>query len=126
MCQVNKKREKNILGEEEDQIGREPIRWRRRRKEKGKEKKEEIKEKEKKKGKRKEKEKKGTVCERVRKKRWREERKKKEKKKGMTLFFVISDKPAVETPQGKRQSWSTQQELRVGTEIRIFRRSNKR
>ena len=34
MCQVNNERERNILGEEEYQIGREPIRWRRRRKEK--------------------------------------------------------------------------------------------
>ena len=34
MCQVNNERERNILGEEEDQIGREPIRWRRRRKKK--------------------------------------------------------------------------------------------
>ena len=40
MCQVNNERERNILREEEDQIGREPIRWRRRRKEKEKEKKE--------------------------------------------------------------------------------------
>ena len=32
MCQVNNERERNILGEKEDQIGREPIRWRRRRK----------------------------------------------------------------------------------------------
>ena len=35
MCQVNNERERNILGEEEDQIGREPIWWRRRRKKKG-------------------------------------------------------------------------------------------
>ena len=34
MCQVNNERERDILGEEEDQIGREPIRWRRRRKKK--------------------------------------------------------------------------------------------
>ena len=47
MCQVNNERERNILGEEEDQIGREPIRWRRRRKEKEKEKKEERKKKKK-------------------------------------------------------------------------------
>ena len=33
MCQVNNERERNILREDEDQIGREPIRWRRRRKE---------------------------------------------------------------------------------------------
>ena len=47
MCQVNNERERNILGEEEDQIGRELIRWRRKRKEKEREKKEERKEKEK-------------------------------------------------------------------------------
>ena len=35
MCQVNNERERNILGEEEDQIGREPIRWKRRRKKNG-------------------------------------------------------------------------------------------
>ena len=40
MCQVNNERERNILGEEEDQMGREPIRWRRRRKEKEKKRKE--------------------------------------------------------------------------------------
>ena len=34
MCLVNNERERNILGEEEYQIGREPIWWRRRRKEK--------------------------------------------------------------------------------------------
>ena len=34
MCHVNNERERNILGEEEDQIGKEPIRWRRRRKKK--------------------------------------------------------------------------------------------
>ena len=45
MRQVNNERERNILREEEDQIGREPIRWRRRRKEKEKEKKEERKKK---------------------------------------------------------------------------------
>ena len=39
MCQVNNERERNFLGEEKDQIGREPIRWRRRRKEKKKRKK---------------------------------------------------------------------------------------
>ena len=39
MCQVNNERERNILREEEDQIGRESIRWRRRRKENEKEKK---------------------------------------------------------------------------------------
>ena len=32
MCQVNNERERNILREEEDQIGREPIRWRKKRK----------------------------------------------------------------------------------------------
>ena len=36
MCQVNNERERNILGEKEDQIGRETIRWRRRRKKKEK------------------------------------------------------------------------------------------
>ena len=45
MCQVNNEKERNILREEEDQIGREPIQWRRRRKEKEKEKKEERKKK---------------------------------------------------------------------------------
>ena len=45
MCQVNNERERNILREEEDQIGTEPIRWRKRRKEKEKEKKEERKKK---------------------------------------------------------------------------------
>ena len=40
MCQVNNERERNILGEEEDQIGGEPIWWRRRRKEKEKKKRE--------------------------------------------------------------------------------------
>ena len=49
MCQVINERERNILGEEEDQIGREPIRWRMRRKEKEKENKEERKKREKKK-----------------------------------------------------------------------------
>ena len=34
MCQVNNEKERNILGEEEDQIGREPIRRRRRRRKK--------------------------------------------------------------------------------------------
>ena len=57
----NNERERNILGEEEDQIGREPIRWRRR-----------IKEKEKQKG--------GRVREGERKKRWREKKKKKKKR----------------------------------------------
>ena len=47
MCQVNNERERNILGEEEDLIGRELIRWRRKRKEKEREKKEERKEKKK-------------------------------------------------------------------------------
>ena len=48
MCQVNNVKERNILREEEDQIGREPIQWRRRRKEKEKEKKEKRKRKERK------------------------------------------------------------------------------
>ena len=69
-----------------------------------------------------------------RKRKEREERKSKdkeknsawEKNKGTTLPFVISDEPAVETRRGKRQSWSTQRELRVGTEIRVFHRSSKR
>ena len=39
MCQVNNERERNVLGEEEDQMGRELIRWRRR-KEKEKKRKE--------------------------------------------------------------------------------------
>ena len=73
MCQVNNEREINILGEEEDQIGRDPIRWRRRRKEKEKEKKEERQEKEKEK----EKQKGGRVRESERKKRRREEKKRK-------------------------------------------------
>ena len=42
MCQVNNERERNILEEEEDQIGREPIRWRRRRKENEKKKRESL------------------------------------------------------------------------------------
>ena len=46
MCQVNNERERNILGEEEDQIGREPIRWRRRRKEKKRRKKTKVEKKE--------------------------------------------------------------------------------
>ena len=91
----NNERERNILGEEEDQIGREPIRWRRR-----------IKEKEKQKG--------GRVREGERKKRWREKKKKK-KKKGTTLPFAISGESNIKTCRGKRQSWSTQQELRMGT-----------
>ena len=73
MCQVNNEREINILGEEEDQIGRDPIRWRRRRKEKEKENKEERKEKEKEKEKRKG----GRVRESEKKKRRRKEKKKK-------------------------------------------------
>ena len=40
MRQVNNERERNILREEEDQIGKEPIRWRRRGKERGKKEKE--------------------------------------------------------------------------------------
>ena len=39
----------------------------------------------------------------------------KKKKKGTTLPFAISGEPAVETHRGKRQSWPTQRELRVGT-----------
>ena len=104
MCQVNNEKERNILGEEEDQIGREPVQWRRRRKEKEKEKKEERKEK---KNKEKENQKGGRVRESEMKKRRREE-----KKKGMTLPFAISSEPTVEMRRGKRQSWSTQRELR--------------
>ena len=40
MRQINNERERNILREEEDQIGKEPIRWRRRGKERGKKEKE--------------------------------------------------------------------------------------
>ena len=77
MCQVNNERERNILGEEEGQIGREPIWWRRRRKEKEKEKKEERKEKEKEKEReRKRKNKKEGECVRLRGKRDGERRKK--------------------------------------------------
>ena len=38
-----------------------------------------------------------------------------EKKKGMTLPFSISGESAVKARRGKRQSWSTRRELRVGT-----------
>ena len=48
------------------------------------------------------------------------------KKKGTTLPFAISGELAAEMHQGKRQSWSTQRELRVGTKIRVFFRSSKR
>ena len=104
MCQVNNERERNILGEVEDQIGREPIWWRRRRKENEKEKKEGRKEKNKEK---KRKNKKEGECVRVRGKRDDKRRKKKEKKKGTTVPFAISGEPTVETRWGKRQSWST-------------------
>ena len=39
MCQVNNERERNILGEEKEPTGREPIWWRMRRRRKEKEKK---------------------------------------------------------------------------------------
>ena len=119
MYHVNNERERNILGEEEDQIGREPIRWRRRRKEKKKEKKEERKEKEKEK----EKQKGGIVRESEGKK---ETARGGKKEKGMALPFAISGEPAIKTCLGKRQSWSTQRKLCMGTEIQIFRRSSKR
>ena len=93
----------------------------RERKERGKKRKRERKGMRKEKGKQKG----GRVRESERKKRRREERKKK-KKKGTTLPFTISGEPAVETHQGKRQSWSMQQELRVGIEIRVFHQSSKR
>ena len=119
MCQVNNERERNILGEEEDQIGREPIRCRRMRKEKEKEKKEERKEKEKEKEReKKRKNKKYGECVRVRGKRDGERRKKEEK--GTKLPFAISDEPVVEMRRGKRQSWSTQRELHVGTKSKFF------
>ena len=38
-----------------------------------------------------------------------------EKKKGTTLPLAISGKSAFKTHRGKRQSWSTQREPRVGT-----------
>ena len=40
---------------------------------------------------------------------------KKKRKTGTTLPFAISGESAVETRRGKRQSWSTRRELRVGT-----------
>ena len=83
MCQVNNERERNILGEEEDQISRKPIQWRRRRKEKKEERKEKEKEKEREK---KRKNKKKGECVRVRGKRDGERSK---KKKGTTLPFAI-------------------------------------
>ena len=48
------------------------------------------------------------------------ERRKKRKEKGTTLPFAISGESVVETSWGQRQSWSTQRELRVGIEIRVF------
>ena len=81
MCQVNNERERNILGEEKDQIGREPIWWRRR-KEKEKEKKEERKEKEKEKEREKKRKiKKEGECVRVRGKKDGERRKKKKRER---------------------------------------------
>ena len=48
------------------------------------------------------------------------ERRKKRKEMGTTLPFTISGESVVETSWGQRQSWSTQRELHVGTEIRVF------
>ena len=50
------------------------------------------------------------------------EEKEKEKKKETTLPFAISNEPTVETHWGKRQSWSTRRELRVGMRNCGFRR----
>ena len=44
-----------------------------------------------------------------------------EKKKGTTLPFAISGESAVETHRGKRQSWPTRRELRMGTRNCGFR-----
>ena len=82
------------------------------RKESGKKEKEKANEREKKRKNKKERE-----CVTVRRKRDGERRK---KKKGKTLPFAISVESAIETLWGKRESWSTQRELCVGTEIRIF------
>ena len=45
-----------------------------------------------------------------------------EKKKGNDTSIAISCESAVETRRGKRQSWSTRRELRVGTRNCRFRR----
>ena len=44
------------------------------------------------------------------------------KKKKTAIPFMIFGEPTVETRQGKRQSWSTRRELRVGTRNCGFRR----
>ena len=44
------------------------------------------------------------------------------KKKGTTLPFANFNEPTVKTRRGKRQSWSKQRELRVGTRNYGFRR----
>ena len=44
------------------------------------------------------------------------------KKKGTTLPFTISSESAIKTHRGKRQSWSTRRELRMGTRNYGFRR----
>ena len=54
---------------------------------------------------------------RVRGKRYSERR----KKKGTALPFTIFGESVVEMRLGKRQSWSTQRELRVGTKNCGFR-----
>ena len=54
---------------------------------------------------------------RVREKRDSERR----KKKGTILPFAIFGESTVKTRRGKRQSWSTRQELRVGTKNYGFR-----
>ena len=99
MCQVNNEREINILREEEDQIGREPIRWRRRRKENEKEKKEERK-----------KEKKNNV--------WERKRKRERRKEKIFLVFRWSELDSTRTkvgPHNKTYAWVLKFEFFVET-----------